>query len=94
MKHEELDVQVMETSKTKLGADHPSTLTSMNNLAFIWKEQGRDVEALKLIEECVMLRTRIIGTKHPDTLSSRTTLFGWRTEELELDASVDKDLDM
>jgi hypothetical protein len=30
---EELEVQVMETSKKKLGADHPDTLTSMANLA-------------------------------------------------------------
>ena len=30
---EKLEVQVMETSKTKLGADHPDTLTSMANLA-------------------------------------------------------------
>ena len=40
---DELEVQVMETRKRKLGADHPSTLTSMNNLAFTWKEQGRHV---------------------------------------------------
>ncbi|KAG9241639.1 hypothetical protein BJ878DRAFT_389836, partial [Calycina marina] len=31
---EKLFVQVMETSKTKLGVDHPDTLTSMANLAF------------------------------------------------------------
>lgn len=30
---EQLFVQVMETRKTKLGADHPDTLTSMANLA-------------------------------------------------------------
>jgi hypothetical protein len=30
---EKLEVQVIETSKTKLGVDHPSTLTSMANLA-------------------------------------------------------------
>jgi hypothetical protein len=29
--------QAMEASKTKLGADHPDTLTSMANLALIWK---------------------------------------------------------
>jgi hypothetical protein len=55
----------METSKTKLGADHPDTLTSMNNLAFTWKGQGRDKEALTLIEECVIARTRMLGTNHP-----------------------------
>ncbi|CZR65364.1 related to kinesin light chain 1 [Phialocephala subalpina] len=91
---EELEVPVMETRKTKLRADHPDTLTSMANLAFTWKGRGRHKEALKLMEECVTLRTRIIGTNHPDTLSSRTTLLGWQTEELEISASVDKDLDV
>ncbi|CAG8108423.1 unnamed protein product [Penicillium nalgiovense] len=38
---EQLEVQVMETSKTKLGADHPSTLTSMANLASTLWNQGR-----------------------------------------------------
>jgi len=32
---EELDIQVMETSKTKLGAGHLDTLTSMNNLSAV-----------------------------------------------------------
>ena len=65
---------MIETSKTKLGADHPDTLSSMANLAFTWKEQSRDKEAIKLIEECVMLQTRKIGINHPDTSSSRTAL--------------------
>jgi hypothetical protein len=56
----------------------------MNNLAFTWKEQGRDTEALNLMEECITGRTRILGTDHPDTLSSRTTLLGWQTEALEI----------
>ena len=31
-----LDTQVMETRKTKLGADHPDRLPSVDNLAFTW----------------------------------------------------------
>ena len=31
---EKLEMRVIETCKTKLGADHPSTLISINNLAF------------------------------------------------------------
>jgi hypothetical protein len=31
---EELFVQVIKTSKTKLGADYPNTLRAMNNLVF------------------------------------------------------------
>jgi hypothetical protein len=81
---EELEVQVMEVGKRVRGVEHPDTLTSMNNLAFTWKEQGRDTEALNLMEECITVRTQILGTDHPDTLSSRTTLLGWQTEALEI----------
>ena len=41
----------METSKTKLGADHPNTLTSMANLASTYWHQGRWGEAEKLFVE-------------------------------------------
>lgn len=72
----------METRKTKLGADYPDFLTSMNNLAFTWKGQGRDQEALKLMDECVALRSRIISTNQPHTLSPRTILVSWQAEAL------------
>ncbi|KAK3985963.1 kinesin light chain [Cladorrhinum sp. PSN332] len=74
---EKLDVQVMETRKTKLGADHPSTLTSMNNLAFTWKSQGRHSDALALMEECAQARQRLLGAEHPDTLSSLAAVAEW-----------------
>jgi hypothetical protein len=37
---EELEVQVMETIKRVLGAEHPSTLTSMGNLAATYWNEG------------------------------------------------------
>jgi hypothetical protein len=46
---EQLEVQVMETRKIKLGADHPDTLTSMANLAFTWKSSGYNTQALYLL---------------------------------------------
>jgi hypothetical protein len=64
----------METRKRVLGLEHPSTLTSMNNLAFTWKEQGRDTDAFGLINQCVQLRARVLGVKHPHTLSSTAVL--------------------
>jgi Tetratricopeptide repeat len=36
----ELFVQVMETSSRVLGAEYPSTLTSMANLALMYRNQG------------------------------------------------------
>lgn len=85
---------MVETRKKKLRADHPDTLTSINNLAFIWRGHGRDIEALKLMEEYVAVITRILGTNHPNTLSSRTTLLRWQTEALEISGLINKDLDM
>jgi len=58
-------VRVMETRKRVLGEEHPDTLTSINNLAYTWKGQGRDEEAIRLMTECAQLRTQILGAGHP-----------------------------
>ncbi|KAF2094579.1 hypothetical protein NA57DRAFT_11614, partial [Rhizodiscina lignyota] len=47
---EELEVQVMDTRKRVLGAGHPDTLTSMNNLAFTLKDKGECEKAITLME--------------------------------------------
>jgi hypothetical protein len=87
---EELEVEVMETSEKKLGADHPSTLTSMNNLAYTWKGNGRETEAVRLIEECIQSRKRVLGPDHPDTLSSCTALAAWKVEQEDNILSVSR----
>ncbi|PVH71519.1 hypothetical protein DL98DRAFT_435030, partial [Cadophora sp. DSE1049] len=46
---EELSMQVIKISKTKLGANYPDTLNSMNNLAFTWKLTGKETEAVRLM---------------------------------------------
>ncbi|KAK3345614.1 Tetratricopeptide repeat-domain-containing protein [Neurospora tetraspora] len=74
---EKLEVQVMEMSKAKLGADHPDTLTSMANLAFTWNSQGRHEDALALMQDCVEAQQRILGPEHPNTLSSLATVSEW-----------------
>ncbi|KAF1934518.1 hypothetical protein EJ02DRAFT_205295 [Clathrospora elynae] len=77
---EKLEVQVMETRKTKLGANHPDTLTSMSILAFTWKAQGRNVDAICLMSACSQLRQQSLGLCHPDSVSSRTVLAQWESE--------------
>jgi hypothetical protein len=81
---EELFVQVMETSKTKLGADHPDTLTSMSNLAFTWKRQGRVAEAISLGRECIQLQQSILGVGHPRFISLSRALAGWEAEQADI----------
>ena len=57
-------MQVIETSKRKLGA------ASTSSLAFTWKEQGRTGEAISLIKQFVQLRLQMFKANHPDLLSS------------------------
>ncbi|KAF2191285.1 hypothetical protein K469DRAFT_557887, partial [Zopfia rhizophila CBS 207.26] len=59
--------------------------TSMANLAFTRKGQGRDEEAIKLMDKCVQLTTRVLGSSHPHTLSSLDALDSWRLENLKID---------
>ena len=57
-----------------LGADHPSTLASRNNLAGAYRDAGRIDEAIALYEQNLEDRTRILGPHHPHTLTSRNNL--------------------
>ena len=68
-----------------VGAEHPATRTSMSNLAFTLKEQGRDAEALNLMMNCVQLQSKVLGVNHPDTVSSSTAFIDWQTENLDID---------
>ncbi|KAG9249446.1 uncharacterized protein F5Z01DRAFT_746111 [Emericellopsis atlantica] len=71
---EALEVQVMETRKTKLGADHPDTLTSMANLASTFWSQGRWEEAETLFVQVMETSKTKLGADHPDTLTSMANL--------------------
>jgi hypothetical protein len=78
-------VQMIESRKRVLAPEHADTLSNMSNLAFIWKDQGRDKEAIILLTERVQLRERVLGPDHPFT-SSRAVLNRWE-ENLELGSS-------
>jgi DNA repair protein RadC len=56
----------METMKRVLGQEHPSTLTSMNNLASTYQNQGRWKEAEDLEVLVMETRKRVLGQEHPD----------------------------
>jgi hypothetical protein len=59
-----------------LGEDHPSTLTSRNNLAGVYGVSGDVVRAIPLFERTLEDRVRVLGEDHPDTLASRNNLAG------------------
>jgi hypothetical protein len=69
-----------------LGEEHPDTLTTINNLAWTWKSQGRDIEAIGLMSECQRLLKQKLGVDHPNTTSSFETLKEWETASSDVDS--------
>ena len=65
---------MIETRKRVLGAEHPSTLTSMANLASTYRNQGRWKEAEELEVQVMETRKRVLGAEHPDTLTTMNNL--------------------
>ncbi|KAF6786572.1 kinesin light chain protein, partial [Colletotrichum musicola] len=73
---------------------HPSTLTSMANLASTYRNQGRWKEAEELNVRVIETRKRVLGEEHPSTLTSMGNLAStfwnqgrWKEAE-ELDVRV------
>ncbi|KAI1317055.1 kinesin light chain 3 [Xylariaceae sp. FL0255] len=57
-----------------LGREHPSTLTSMNNLAEVLGSQGKYDEVEEMHRKILGLKEDALGREHPDTLTSMNNL--------------------
>ena len=64
----------LKLRESKLGPDHPDTLSSRNNLAAAYLDAGRTAEAIKMHEATLKLRESKLGPDHPNTLTSRNNL--------------------
>ena len=62
--------------KNLLGDNHPDTLTSINNLALLFKSQGKYAQAEPLNVECSAKSIELLRDYHPDTLASMNNLAG------------------
>jgi tetratricopeptide (TPR) repeat protein len=89
--------KALQRQKEAVGAEQPTTLTSMGNLPLTYWNQGRWKEAKELQAKDLDICSRVLGAEHPDTLTSMANLAltyrkqgRWKEAE-ELQA---KDLDM
>jgi len=57
-----------------VGAAHPSTLTSMNNLANVLDNQGKYEQAEEMHRQALRLKETVLGKEHPSTLTSMSNL--------------------
>jgi tetratricopeptide (TPR) repeat protein len=71
---EKMEERSVESRRNVLGAGHPSTLTSMSNLAGTYSDQGRLEEAEKVQVEVLEKMKEVLGAGHPDTLTSMNNL--------------------
>ncbi|MFI7307538.1 tetratricopeptide repeat protein, partial [Micromonospora aurantiaca] len=79
---------VVAAAVARLGAEHPDTLRSRNNLAGAYQEAGRSGEAIPLFEAILAARERVLGDEHPDTLTSRNNLASAYQEAGRLDEAI------
>ena len=67
---EVLHMRALEAQERTLGAEHPSTLVSVKNLALCLSEIGQLKDAEVLYRRALEARERTLGAEHPDTLDS------------------------
>jgi hypothetical protein len=56
------------------GKEHPSTLTSMNDLAGVLSDQGKHDQAEEVYQRTLELSETVMGKEHPLTLASMNNL--------------------
>ena len=71
---EKLLTQAVDTRRRVLGVNHPETLTSMDDLSWVFLEEGRAVESEKMQRETMERRRQVLGPRDSKTLASMNNL--------------------
>jgi tetratricopeptide (TPR) repeat protein len=64
----------LDHHREQLGEDHPQYAASLNNLAHVYKDQGRFAEAEPLFQRAAEILERTLGIRHPHTLMTLNAL--------------------
>jgi tetratricopeptide (TPR) repeat protein len=68
--------RAFDLRRQALGAEHPDTLTSMDQLAGLYTKQGKDSQAEQVLTRILETRRRVIGTNNVQTMNSMNNLAG------------------
>ncbi|MBF0345132.1 MAG: CHAT domain-containing protein, partial [Nitrospirae bacterium] len=66
--------RALEINEKALGKEHPSTATSLNNLANLYQATGRYAEAKPLLKRALEINEKALGKEHPSTATSLNNL--------------------
>ena len=59
--------ETLKEQETSLGVEHPDTLTSVNKLGMLLKDQGMLAEAEQFFRRALEGQERTLGVEHPST---------------------------
>ena len=59
--------QALVIHEKVLGAEHPNTGITLNNLAFLYEERGRYDEAESLYKRSLAIKEKVLRADHPST---------------------------
>ena len=71
---EPVSQRALAIREQRLGDDHPDTVSSIDNLAELYRAQGKYSEAVLLCRRALEIREQKFGPTHPDTASSLNNL--------------------
>ncbi len=82
---ERLVQRALTTRERVLGPEHPNTLSTVNNLASLYRKQGKYKQAERLYQRALTTKERVLGPEHPDTLGTVNNLAGlyWKQGKYE-----------
>ena len=69
-----LQKRALAISEKARGSEHPAVGTSLNNLALLYKAQGRYAEAEPVQKRALAIREKALGIDHPKTVAIRRDL--------------------
>ena len=79
--------RALKGSEKLLGLEHSRTLTSVNNLAAVFQDQGKYEAAEEMNQRALKGREKLLGLEHPDTLVSVNNLASVFQDQGKYDAA-------
>jgi len=86
--------EALRLRKAKLGADHPRTLITMNNLGTYYSGSNQTEKAIALHQEALPLMRTKMGADHPETLRTTGNLAScyWKLKQFDKSIPMFEDL--
>jgi len=73
--------RALEIYEKSLGADHPYVAQSLNNLALLYKSQGKYDQAEPMYRRALEIFKKALGEHHPSTITVSENLATLRGNE-------------